>query len=1010
MNKQRLKIQFLLTIAIAFMLFRFTLNVARAEEMIVTAATEQLRTDWVEIIGVEQFNPELGTLTQIDVSVGGTLSGDAQYENLDADDATITLGLISDIELSDSTARFIAKASPSAFVSEEATRFDDFLDFVGPSGSTFIGLVGTDVSDFVTFTEPEEFAPYIGNGTIDLVLTGIGRSSADGPGNLAFIFALLTEAEISIKYTYSLPSIDIEKWTNGPNQEPQDADEPTGPEIFVGNPVEWTYLVTNTGLKPLTEITVTDDQGVAVSCPASELEPAASMTCTGSSIAEEGQYVNIGTVAGQPVDESGNPEGALVTDSDPSHYIGVQPPSIDIEKLTNGPGQDPEDADEPTGPEIRVGDRVEWTYQVTNSGGYRLTDIHVADDQGVDVSCPQDALSPGESMTCTGSGAAEEGQYANLGTVTGQPVTEDDTPIGDPATDEDPSHYNGMQPPSIDIEKLTGGPGQDPEDADEPMGPEILIGDPVEWIYEVTNTGGYRLTNIAVTDDRGVEVSCPQDELSPGDSMVCTGGGIAEEGQYANLGTVSGQPVDNEGNPDGNPVTDEDPSHYIGLQPPAIVIEKFTNGPGQDLQDADELTGPEILMGEPVTWTYIVTNTGDLRLIDIAVSDDQGVDVSCPETILESGESMTCIGTGTAAEGQYRNVGSATGQPVDGEDNPTGDLITDDDPSHYIGLQPPKIVLEKFTNGSSQVPQDADEPTGPQIEVGEPITWTYIVTNTGDLRLINVTVTDDQGVDVTCPFSELEPGASMTCLGTGIAEEGQYTNLGTVTGQPVNGDGAPAGDLVTDQDPSHYISSSSQICIGQLPDVTYLGSVEVEGDPQATFVLPDGYEFFVIKRTRPRPSHYVTVEGTVNSQGERIYTTTQNRRERVWACAGDCDVDATLKNQAVELGQYGPGTTFYMVMLDLNDDDRDAWWAADDPDNQTDIIPSSPITTYLEFDVPFDANWYFSTEDSVGLLDTCIDDGAQGLNAQNLSTGILTVQNYRIVSLMREIYLPLVSR
>ena len=58
----------------------------------------------------------------------------------------------------------------------------------------------------------------------------------------------------------------------------------------------------------------------------------------------------------------------------------------------------------------------------------------------------------------------------------------------------------------------------------------------------------------------------------------------------------------------------------------------------------------------------------------------------------------------------------------------------------------PAIDIEKATNG-----EDADSPTGPIIAVGGTVTWTYVVTNTGNVALTNVTVSDDQGVHVSCP-------------------------------------------------------------------------------------------------------------------------------------------------------------------------------------------------------------------------------------------------------------------
>ena len=65
------------------------------------------------------------------------------------------------------------------------------------------------------------------------------------------------------------PSIEIEKSTNG-----DDADTAPGPFIPVGDPVPWTYAVTNTGNDTLTSIVVSDNRGVAVTCPATRLAPA----------------------------------------------------------------------------------------------------------------------------------------------------------------------------------------------------------------------------------------------------------------------------------------------------------------------------------------------------------------------------------------------------------------------------------------------------------------------------------------------------------------------------------------------------------------------------------------------------------------------------------------------------------------------------------------------------------------------------------------------------------------
>ena len=217
------------------------------------------------------------------------------------------------------------------------------------------------------------------------------------------------------------PSVDIEKHTNG-----VDADTPPGPFVPIGSAVNWTYIVTNTGNVPLSGITVTDNQGVAVSCPAGPLAPGVTKTCTASGTGISGQYANIGAVTATGASPSG--VGTVtVTDSDPSHYFGVAP-GIDIEKATNG-----EDADAPPGPFISVGGAVTWTYVVTNTGNETLNGITVTDDQIGAVTCPSATLPPApgdNTMTCTATGTAAAGQYENTGTATGTGAASGNTASG----------------------------------------------------------------------------------------------------------------------------------------------------------------------------------------------------------------------------------------------------------------------------------------------------------------------------------------------------------------------------------------------------------------------------------------------------------------------------------------------------------------------------------------------------------------------------------------------------
>jgi len=418
--------------------------------------------------------------------------------------------------------------------------------------------------------------------------------------------------------------------------------------------------------------------------------------------------------------------------------------AIDIEKATNG-----QDADMPTGPLIVVGDPVEWTYVVVNTGEVALDNVLVSDNRlpAAAVTCPQTTLAVGESITCTATGIATAGQYANVGTVNA-------IGAGQSVSDSDPSHHFGILP-AIDIEKATN--GVDADTADE--APLIVVGEDVTWTYVLHNSGNTTLTDISLDDNVLGPITCAEGTiptLAPGDTFTCSTSGVAGSGPYMNVGTTSGAPVDASGtvivDQNGAPIekpTDSDPSHYVGLLP-AIDIEKATNG-----QDADTPTGPQITVGNPVQWRYVVTNTGDITLSNVTVVDDQLDAITCPTDTLPVGASMTCSAAGTATAGQYANVATAVGYSA------RGNLRVDDsDPSHYIGILP-----------------------GVDITKTVDVSWRYVISNTGETDFADISVDGGPEVTVTCPQETLAAGASMSCPATGPPE--RFANTAVVTAFPV---------------------------------------------------------------------------------------------------------------------------------------------------------------------------------------------------------------------------------
>ncbi|MCB1246858.1 MAG: hypothetical protein KDB69_06320, partial [Acidimicrobiia bacterium] len=116
----------------------------------------------------------------------------------------------------------------------------------------------------------------------------------------------------------------------------------------------------------------------------------------------------------------------------------------------------------------------------------------------------------------------------------------------------------------------------------------------------------------------------------------------------------------------------------------------------------------------------------------------------------------------------------------------------------------PALHIEKATNG-----QDADTPTGPTIDAGDPVTWTYVVSNPSAVTVHDITVTDDNndGATISCPGGngsfDLAPGASVECSASSISwyahDHTQHANTATAVGHDSESNQA------SDTDPSHYV-------------------------------------------------------------------------------------------------------------------------------------------------------------------------------------------------------------
>jgi uncharacterized repeat protein (TIGR01451 family) len=273
-----------------------------------------------------------------------------------------------------------------------------------------------------------------------------------------------------------------------------------------GQPIHYSYLVTNTGNVTLHGIAVTDHLAglSAVTCPAAALPAGRSTVCTASYVTtaadlNAGKVLNTATAKGTP------PGSTTPVVSGPSMVTvpAERKPALRVVKSASPKSFD------------RAGQPIRFSYLVTNTGNVTLTKIHITDQlRGLSaVRCPVTTLPAGKSETCTATyrvTAADlnAGHVTNRATASGNPPGSV-TPVVSPPS---AITVKAIKKPAIKVVK-SATPGTYSE-----------LGQLISYRFQVTNTGNVTLGHIAIRDTlRGLSaIRCGRTTLVPGASETCT--------------------------------------------------------------------------------------------------------------------------------------------------------------------------------------------------------------------------------------------------------------------------------------------------------------------------------------------------------------------------------------------------------------------------------------------------------------------------------------------------------
>ena len=535
--------------------------------------------------------------------------------------------------------------------------------------------------------------------------------------------------------------------------------------------ITYSYLVTNTGNETLTGISIVDDNvdaqptgGATTLAPGATTTFTAVYTVTQADIDAGGNVTNNVTVSSEEADDAEDTLDIPVS----------QNPSMTVVKSS-------------TTSSVTAADQViTYSYLVTNTGNETLTGISIVDDN-VDAQPTGGAttLAPGATTTFTAVYTVTQADIDAGGNVTNN-VTVSSEEADDA---EDTLDIPVTQNPSMTVVKSS-------------TTSSVTAADQViTYSYLVTNTGNETLTGISIVDDNvDAQPTGGATTLAPGATTTFTAvytvtqADIDAGGNVTNNVTVSSEEADDAEDTLDIPVT----------QNPSMTVVKSSTT--SSVTAADQV----------ITYSYLVTNTGNETLTGISIVDDN-VDAQ------PTGGATTLAPGGTTT---FTAVYTVTQADIDAGGNVTNNVTVSseeaDDAEDTLDIpvtQNPSMTVAKSSTTSSVTAAD------------QVITYSYLVTNTGNETLTGISIVDDN-VDAqpTGGATTLAPGATTT-----------FTAVYTVTQADIDAGGNVTNNVTVSSEEADDAEDTLDIPVSQNPSMTVVKSSTTSSVTAADQVITYSY-------------------------------------------------------------------------------------------------------------------------------------------------------------------------
>ncbi|MFV8556625.1 hypothetical protein ACNQ62_00960 [Sulfitobacter sp. SBS6] len=588
--------------------------------------------------------------------------------------------------------------------------------------------------------------------TADDVTAGVVVNTATAEGTGTSDIGTFTSEQVSaiIAPTFD-PSISLTKTAT------------TASISSINDPISYSFEVRNTGNTNIfSPITIDDPllSAPAVCNQPSPVAPNQTFTCTGSRNGVTQTEFDSGSIDNEATARFDFLNGGVTTrvtsNASTASVPVVGNPAVTLTKV--GPSS------------YAPGETLAYTFRVTNTGNVTLRSATVRDPLIPALNCTLSDIAPGAFQECTGQYTVtqqnvDDEAFTNTAQVNAQPA------LGAQQSDTGQSSATLASGTGTKIASL---------DKTADRAAFSIVGEEITFTLAVENAGTQTLTNLAVSDTLDSSFNCTIPRLAPGviDRSCTFQVRVTQEdidrGSISNSATV-----------DSSEITAQTDSETV-------------NGPARNAAFIFEKSAPAAFAaaGQDVTFDFLVRNTGNVTLSNVVITD----------TFFDP--TFTCTIATLAPSAADRSC-SATYR-TDQADVDRGGIINSAsaDVGAPEGVTPPATQTASVTvDGPDAAPAvtiTKDSTDGAFTSVDDSEVYSFIVRNTGNVSLTNLTVTDTD-LGFTCTLSDLAPGAQTTQCDDGSAlsatrvfdqgdvDRGGYTNVATVSGESLVG-GTPVSN------------------------------------------------------------------------------------------------------------------------------------------------------------------------------------------------------------------------